>query len=97
MENMYERMVKVNPENPILTALDTLTEPGDMEAFFRDCVEAYRSDGDNPEVRKNPKDVVRSNIGYFLTGCDAETVERWRSATKGLSHPYFEAIPLRAN
>ena len=99
MENMYEKMQQLKPgNNPIFTAVDRLTNPDEMNAFVRDCVEDYRKNGETEHIRNNAESLVKENIGYIVGYYDKPTAERWMNTIQGASHPvYGKNIPFIKN
>ena len=87
---MYQKMVDLKPnKNPIFTAVEQLTEPTEMRAFFDSCVAYYRLNGDSLDVRKNSESVVKTNIGYVVGYHNEQTATRWMNAIDGIKHPIF--------
>lgn len=76
-------------KDPIFTAVSHLTDLDEMKAFFRDCVEDYKKNGETEDIRNNAEHLVKSNIGYITGYYDKPTVDRWMNAIEGLSHPVF--------
>lgn len=99
MENLYQKMQELAPgKNPIFTAVSNLTNPDEMKAFFRDCVDDYRKNGETEDIRNNAESLVKYNIGYIVGYYDKQTADRWMNTLEGISHPIFgKNVPFGKN
>lgn len=90
MENIYQKMQELAPaKNPIFTAVSRLTNPDEIKAFVKDCVEEYRKQFEAEKSRDNPESIVKANLGYILGYYNKETAETWMKTIEGIVHPVY--------
>jgi len=86
---LIEKLQKEEPKrNIVFTAIEKLTNPKEIEQFYKEYVEYLRKRGDQ-ETRNNPEKVADENIGYILGYYSAETAQRWMEVLKSVRHPIF--------
>lgn len=93
MGQIIERLKKLKDKDRdfAFTAVETLTDKAEIQAFYREYVEWLRKNAKPYPDRPlpPPEEIASQNIGYIIYYYSVETRELWLGALDEIRHPFF--------